>query len=216
MSLTNQLAELQAQSLAKTPDNIKLIMANATETVRESHLVANAPKVGEKLKNFNLPNQLGKKRTLRELCEDGPVIVTFYRGGWCPYCNLALRAYQDVLQDIKTLGATFVAITPELPDASMSTSEKNELEFEILTDDTSQYARELGLVFTLAEDLRPVYESFGIDVEKHNGKGQFDLPLAATFIVDATGTITSTFVHADYRLRKDPSEIVTELKSLRK
>ena len=81
--------------------------------------------------------------------------MTFYRGGWCPYCNLELRAYQSLLPEIKAAGATLVAITPELDDASLSTSEKNELEFEVLTDANSDYARELGLVFTLPERLRP-------------------------------------------------------------
>jgi len=86
----------------------------------------------------------------------------------------------------------------------------------MLSDVDSDYARQLGLVFTLPEEVRPIYESFGIDVEKHNGKGQFDLPLAATFVVDANGTITSAFVNADYRLRKDPKDIVKELQSLAK
>ncbi len=90
------------------------------------------------------------------------------------------------------------------------------MKFEVITDINSDYARELGLVFTLPEELRPTYESFGIDVEKHNGKGQFDLPLAATFIVDVDGTITSAFVDVDYKVRKDPAEIVKELESLTK
>ena len=140
--------------------------------------------------------------------------MTFYRGGWCPYCNLELRAYQAVLPEIKAAGATLVAITPELDDASLSTSEKNELEFEVLTDANSDYARELGLVFTLPERLRPIYESFGINVEEHNGEGQFDLPLAATFVVDVDGSIARAFVDADYTLRAEPSDVVEVLRSL--
>ncbi len=213
MSLTEQLAELKKQSLLKTPENIQAIMQDATKRLSESELEGKAPKTGEKLRNFTLSNQLGKERKLDKMREKGPVVVTFYRGGWCPYCNLELRAYQAVLQDIKAAGATLVAITPELPDASLSTSEKNELEFEVLSDSNSDYARELGLIFTLPEELRSIYASFGIDVEKHNGKGQFDLPLAATFIVGVDGIITSAFVNADYTLRKEPAEIVKELLS---
>jgi peroxiredoxin len=125
-----------------------------------------------------------------------------------------LRAYQAVLPEIKTAGATLVAITPELPDASLLTSEKNELEFEVLTDANSDYAREIGLVFTLPERLRPIYESFGVNVEKHNGEGQFDLPLAATFVVDVDGTIAAAFVDADYTLRAEPADVVKVLQSL--
>ena len=140
--------------------------------------------------------------------------MTFYRGGWCPYCNLELRAYQAVLPEIKAVGAVLVAITPELPDASLSTSEKNELEFEVLTDANSDYSREIGLVFTLPARLRPIYETFGINVEAHNGDGQFDLPLAATFIVDVDGSIASAFVNADYTVRAEPSDVVEVLRSL--
>ena len=109
-----------------------------------------------------------------------------------------------------------VAVTPELPDSSLSTVEKNELDFEVLSDVNSDYARELGIVFTVSEELRPLYESFGINIEKHNGKGQYDVPLASTFIIDVNGTISYAFVAVDYTLRAEPEEIIAELKSLRK
>ena len=108
-----------------------------------------------------------------------------------------------------------VAITPELPDSSLSTTEKNALKFEVLTDVNSQYAASLGIVFSLPEELRSIYLSFGIEVEKHNGAGQFDLPLAATFVIAQDGTIASAFVEADYTARKDPTEVVAELKKLK-
>ena len=173
-----------------------------------------APKTGDRLEDFTLPNHLGETRSLAALRERGPVVVTFYRGGWCPYCNLELRAYQAVLPEIKAAGATLVAITPELPDASLSTSEKNELEFEVLTDANADYARKLGLVFKLPERLRPIYQGLGINIEEHNGEGQFDLPLAATFVVDIDGFIASAFVDADYTSRAEPSDVVEVLQSL--
>ncbi len=214
MSLAEQLAKYKEESFAQKPAAIKEIMMNATRKLHDSDLVAKAPKIGEKLRNFILSNQVGKEQRLDKLLENGPVVVTFYRGGWCPYCNLELRAYQAALEDIQAAGATLVAITPELPDASMSTTEKNELGFEVLSDVNSNYARELGLIFTLPEELRPIYESFGIEIEKHNGKGQFDLPLAATFIITKDGTISSAFVDTDYTLRKEPKDVVQELLAL--
>lgn len=214
MSLQEDLSTLKAQYLALIPKEVTKTMFADLEKLDKSGLVVGAPKAGEKLKDFSLSNQLGEVQNLTQLRAKGPVVVTFYRGGWCPYCSLELRAYQTILQDIKDTGAALVAITPELPDASLSTSEKLELEFEVLTDFNSDYAREIGLVFTLADELRPIYESFGIDVEKHNGKGQFDLPLAATFVIAVDGTITSAFVNADYKLRAEPADIVKELKSL--
>lgn len=214
-SLSAQLTELRDASRNNLPEATHNAMMNATQALRDSGIVSNAPKQGDTLLAFDLPNQNGEQRDLATLLKQGPVVLTFYRGGWCPYCNLELKAYQHVLADIRDADATLVAITPELPDASLTTAEKNELEFEVLTDQNADYARKLGLVFTLPEVLRPIYSSFGIEVEEHNGTGQFDFPLAATFIIASDGVITSAFVDADYTQRKEPSEIVAELQTLK-
>lgn len=215
MSLTKQLSKLRELNCANLSAEVNSIMADAINKLSESELINNAPKAGQKLLNFTLFNHLGEKRLLANLRETGPVVVTFYRGGWCPYCSLQLRAYQEILQEIQATGATLVAITPEFPDKSLSTTQMNKLEFEVLSDINSNYARELGLIYTLPKKMRSLYEeSFGIDLEKHNGVGQFDLPLTATFVVDVDGTITSAFVKADYTVRKEPEEILNELKSL--
>jgi peroxiredoxin len=127
-----------------------------------------------------------------------------------------LRAYQAILPEIKVLGGTLIAITPENPDESLTTSERHNLEFDVLTDDKALYAKELGITFTLNEEIRPIYQKFGIDIEKHNGKGQFEVPLASTFIIDTDGTIAFSFVKADYTFRAEPAAIVEVLKSLKK
>ncbi|WP_343563022.1 peroxiredoxin-like family protein [Kiloniella sp. b19] len=211
MSLADQLTERRTASAQNLPSDVHAAMMNATKFLKESGIEDAAPKAGEKLLSFELPNQNGDRRKLEDLLQNGPLVITFYRGGWCPYCNMELRAFQLELDAIKAAGAGLVAITPELPDASLSTTEKNELGFEVLSDVNSAYARELGLVFTLAEELRPIYKSFGIEVEQHNGEGQFDLPLSATFIVNSDGTIKSAFVDADYTYRQEPSEVVKAL-----
>ncbi|MGR0278399.1 peroxiredoxin-like family protein [Marinomonas dokdonensis] len=214
MSLQDQIAEYKAGFVQKAPLNVQELMKLATQNLADSGIVDKAPKVADTLPAFSLPNQNGDEVTLAALLAKGPVVVTFYRGGWCPYCNLELKAYQDQLANIKAQNATLVAITPELPDASLSTAEKNALEFEVLSDVNSAYAKSLGLVFSLPEELRPIYLSFGIDVEKHNGEGQFDLPLAATFVIAQDGTVASAFVDADYTARQEPAEIVEALKAL--
>lgn len=211
MSLQSDIDQYKAGFIQKVPEDVLKQMMQATQDLADSGITANAPKVGEKLANFSLPNQLGEQVSLADLTADGAAVITFYRGGWCPYCNLELSAFQKSLADIKAAGASLVAITPELPDESLSTAEKNELDFHVLSDVDANYARELGLVFSLPEELRPVYLSFGIDVEKHNGAGQFDLPLAATFVVDQSGTIISSFADVDYTARQEPTEIVKVL-----
>ncbi|WP_077341126.1 peroxiredoxin-like family protein [Pseudocolwellia agarivorans] len=214
MSLTETINEYKAGFKEKAPQNVQELMQQATQALADSGITLKSPKTNDTMPAFTLPNAQGDNVSLSSLLESGPVVVTFYRGGWCPYCNFELREYQKSLAEIKALGATLVAITPELPDASLSTSEKNELEFEVLTDVNAEYAKSLGLVFSLPEALRPIYLSFGIDVEAHNGEGQFDLPLAATFVIAKDGTIASAFVDADYTARQEPSDVINTLKSL--
>ena len=214
MSLNEQISEYKKGFTAKVPQDVQALMKQATETLSISGIASQAPKVNELLPGFILPNHQGIDTSLSTLLEAGPLVITFYRGGWCPYCNLELREYQKSLTEIKALGATLVAITPELPDSSLSTHEKNELEFEVLSDKNAEYAKSLGLVFSLPEELRPIYLSFGINVEAHNGEDQFDLPLAATFVVKQDSTIASAFVEADYTLRQEPSEVIEVLKNL--
>ena len=211
MSLQSDIEQYKAGFVEKVPVEVREKMMQATQDLSDSGMTANAPKVGDKLLNFSLPNQLGKEVSLSDLTSNGPAVITFYRGGWCPYCNLELSAYQKALPEIQAAGASLIAITPELPDESLSTAEKNALDFQVLSDANATYAKELNLVFSLPEELRPIYLSFGIDIEKHNGSGQFDLPLAATFIVDGSGTITSAFVDVDYTKRQEPAEIVNAL-----
>ncbi len=214
MSLHSKIEDYKAGFRQKAPEDVQAVMANATEALADTGIVEKAPKKGDKLMGFSLPNHNGETQTLESLLAKGPAVITFYRGGWCPYCNLELQAYQSVLSDISAAGATLIAITPELPDSSLSTIEKNDLKFEVLTDENSDYARNIGLVHSLAEELRPIYTSFGIHVEAHNGTGQFDLPLAATYVVAQDGTIISSFVDADYTKRQEPSAVVDALQSI--
>lgn len=208
MKLFEQLTERRNTSAQNLPAEIHQVMISETKALKAKALEQYAPKPGDIFPNFTLNNQSGHEIQLADLLLTGPVIVTFYRGGWCPYCNLELRAYQEVLDKITTAGASLVAISPELPDASLTTIEKNELEFTVLYDPEAEYAKSLGIVFTLPESLKPIYAEFGIDVEQHNGPEQFDLPLAATFIIDKNGKVIFADVNADYTYRAEPSEVV--------
>ena len=214
MSLQTDIEQYKAGFVEKVPVDVRELMMQATKDLADSGIVEKAPKVGEQLPSFTLTNQLNEQISLESLTAKGPVIVTFYRGGWCPYCNLELAAYQQALSEIEAAGAILVAITPELPDASLSTAEKNALKYQVLSDVDATYANELNLVFSLPEELRPIYLSFGIDIEKHNGPGQYGLPLAATYVLDQSGKITSAFVDADYTKRQEPSEVVAALKNI--
>ncbi len=208
MSLTQDLQNLQSQFRANVPEEAKAIMDRATKDLVQSGIIDRSLKQGSQVPNFTLPNAVGKSVELRELLKGGPVVISFYRGQWCPYCNLELRTLQQFLPDIQALGATLVAISPQTPDNSLSTVEKDELTFEVLSDVGNQVAREFGLVFTLAEELRPLYEGFGIDLPTHNGDDSFELPIPATYVIASDGSIVHAFVDPDYTKRLDPEEIV--------
>lgn len=214
MNLTEELNKYRNQFRANKPEEIKAIMGKATEDLAKSNIVENSLGVGDTLSNFILPNAVGEAIELRSLLEEGPLVISFYRGQWCPYCNLELRALQQALPEIKNLGANLVAISPQTPDNSLSTSEKNELTFEVLSDRGNKIAKEFGLVFTLPEQLRPLYKEFGIDIAFHNGDRSYELPIAATYIVDRNGIIIRAFIDVDYTKRLDPEEIVATLREL--
>lgn len=214
MSLDKQLAEVRASSAKNIPADQLSVMLAETEKLKASALENYAPKIGEQFPAFKLPNQNKEVIALDQLLKKGPAVVTFYRGGWCPYCNLELRAYQNALTEIESLNAQLVAITPELPDASLTTIEKNELAFNVLSDVEASYAKSLGIVFTLPEVLKPIYEGFGIHIEQHNGANQFELPLAATFVIDASGKVIFADVNADYTQRAEPAEVLKALHKL--
>lgn len=215
MSLTQQLAQTRAAFLAQVADDIRQVMDQATAELAASGITETALNVGDRLPDATLSDHRDAPVNLYEQLSNGPLVVSFYRGGWCPYCNLELKALQAKLPQIRTLGANLIAITPELPDESLNTVEKNAIRFPVLTDVGSHYARECGLVFTLPESLRPVYDGFGIDVEKHNGAGQFDFPLAATYVVGRGGAIEHAFIDADYTKRLDPEQIMASLHALK-
>ena len=214
MSLTQDLADLAAQNAQKIPAEAQAVMARAGDDLAQLGLEDNSLKTGDRLPEFTLKNAVGKSVKSIDLLAKGPVVLAFYRGGWCPYCNLELRALQAALPDIQAAGAQLVAIAPETPDNSLTTQEKNDLSFEVLSDIGNQVARELGLVFTVPEYLRPIYEKFGIDIVAHNGDENFELPVPATYIVTPQGEIVHHFVNIDYRQREDPERILAVLKQL--
>ncbi|MBE0379322.1 peroxiredoxin-like family protein [Pseudoalteromonas prydzensis] len=213
MSLATQIAVYEQQKKANVPADILAVMDQTTEQLIATHIKDNALKVFDTVTDFSLTNQHGGATRLADLLASGPVIISFYRGGWCPYCNLELKALNALLPDFKALGAQLVAISPQLPDASLSTAEKNALEYNVLSDVGNLVAAQFGLVFTLDERLKPIYAQFGLDIPQANGDDSFQLPLPATYVVNQQGIITYAFATEDYTLRAEPSDVLNSLKS---
>jgi len=165
-----------------------------TKGLINKNLSKKSIKKGDTLTTAELINTKNEKINIDEMLKKGPLVISFYRGGWCPYCNFELRALQGALPQIKESGANLIAITPETPDNSLTTSEKNEIAFNVLTDTNNNYARELGLVFKMPKALQEVYKSFGIDLEAHNGNADFELPMPATLVVNSNKEVSYSFV----------------------
>ena len=187
----------------------------AIQNAKEFEQGANALKIGQKAINFELPNQEGKAVALKDLIAKGPVVVTFYRGDWCPYCNLQLRALQARFEEIEALGATLVAISPQIPDGSLTKSEISEMTFTVLSDQNAKVASQYGVAWEVPEFLLDhMRVDRSLDLEKiNNGNGSV-LPIPATFIVGTDGIIAWNYVNVDYRTRSEPEEIVEALKKL--
>ena len=152
---------------------------------------------------------------LSDLLREGPLVLIFYRGEWCPYCNLQLRTFQAQLKRLAEHGAQLVAISPQTPDHSLSMAEKNELGFRLLSDVGANAIGEYGLRFEVDEQLRALTESVGNDIGAHNGPAGWTLPAASTFVIDRDGVVRYAHVRGDWRERAEPADVLAALDGLR-
>jgi len=181
----------------------------------EASGVASGLAVGADAPNFNLPDALGQRIELAELLTKGAVVVTFYRGEWCPYCNVQLRGMQAALPRFGELGASLVAISPQAADHSLTLTEKYELGFRVLSDLDQVVMRAYEVQFTLAGDLEDLQVNvFQNDPREQNADHSRSLPVPATFVIDQGGVIRATFVSTDWRYRPEPADIIASLEAL--
>lgn len=213
-SLSSQIVALQAEMIPQIPEKALNTMMAATQKLIDSGLAEKALSVGDTCPDFKLNNAHGVSISLSEQLKNGTQIISFYRGAWCPYCNLEIKALKESLGAFQNLGADLIAISPQLPDKSFSQTNELNLEFEVLSDLSNQVAKQFGLVFTLEQDIRPIYDAFEIDIAGHNGDDKFELPIPATYIVDSNRIIRYAFVNADYTQRLEPATIIEELQKL--
>jgi peroxiredoxin len=210
-----ELEAFQKDIATKAPADRLRAYEDGIEAVKKSGVLEKALKVGDRAPDFELPNASGKSVKLSALLEDGPVVVTWYRGAWCPYCNIALKGFQKVLPEIKAEGASLVAISPQTPDNSLSTVEKDGLGFQVLSDKGNKTAHAFGVAYKVPAVV--VEQMKGrLDLGKYNGDSSNELPLGATYVIDRDGVIRYAFVDADYRKRAEPSAVVAALKGLKK
>lgn len=172
-------------------------------------------KVGETAPGFSLMNARGETVSLADLLARGPVVLTFYRGAWCPYCNLQLRGLSESVPAISAAGAQLVAITPQTPDKSLEQVKKDGFPFEILSDLDSEVMRAYGLLFEVLEQVSDVYRrNFDLDLAEYNGEGRYVLPVPATYVIDTDGVVRFAHADTDYRQRVEPVRILAAVEAL--
>ena len=214
MGLEQQLAAFKAEFARAAPAGRPALYEAKIEELRASFAVEAAIGVDDQAPDFVLPDAQGKMLSLYHLLESGPAVVTFYRGGWCPYCNIQLRAYQAALPEMVALGARLVAISPQLPDRSLSMAETNELTFDVLSDVGNTVARRFGLVYALPEELRAALRSNNKALPGINGDESWELPVPAVYVIARDRRVALAAIDVDYRNRLEPEAILAALKSL--
>ncbi|MFC7337465.1 peroxiredoxin-like family protein [Haloferula chungangensis] len=208
---TDAQIEKTRQANPEFMESVDDIIASA----RKFKTGAGAVSVGRMAPQFTLPDARGKLISLKELRAKGPLVVTFYRGGWCPYCNLQLRALQAELPEIRNLGAELVAISPQKPDESLSQTEKTSLDFHVLSDQDARVASEYGVAWNVPERLLAhMRDDRKLDLESINDGNGNILPIPATFVLDRQGSVVWSFVEVDYRQRAEPGDIIKVLEKL--
>ena len=213
MTLLQEIENFQKEMIPQIPENVMDIILKASAELIAQNLEARALKKGDALPSFELTDALGEKRSSDQLLKSGHMVISFYRGGWCPYCHLELRALQKVLPEIKANNATLLAIFPELPNNSLTTQEQYELEFPVLSDLDNLVAKKFSLVFELDNKLVPLFkENFNWDLAAINGTEKVELPIPATYVVDREGVIQFAFVQSDYTQRAEPERILEVLR----
>jgi peroxiredoxin len=209
-SLADQIAELRVGLASHlSPEALAVLDAGAEAAGRT--MFDRAVTVGHEAPDFTLPDANGAKVSLKERLAEGPVVLVFYRGAWCPYCNLQLRAYQQHLDQFAERGARLLAVSPQTPDKSMTFAETAELGFDVLSDEGGHVVARYGLVFEVDAASREVMQGIGIDLADHNGEGTWRLPVPATYVVGQDGEIIFAAVDGDYRRRAEPADLLAAL-----
>ncbi|MBZ0072428.1 MAG: peroxiredoxin-like family protein [Thiohalobacteraceae bacterium] len=213
-SLQAELDQLVGRYTRTLPDDVQGILRTAIQELTQSGIAEECLRVGMRPLDFTLPNQHGQAVNLHATLAEGPVVISFFRGLWCPYCSLELGALQRALPEIRAAGATLLAISPQTPAQSTTTAAQLALQFDVLSDAHNRVAASFGLVFSLPEMLRPIYRNFGIDIPACNGDDSYELPMAATYVLDRDGLIRLAFADTDYTKRLDPAQIIACLQTL--
>ena len=212
MTLQDSLDKLKEKIEGRMPSQNVAIMHQATADLKASGIGAQVLKAGEKAPDFKLVNHKGEEVDSKELIEKGPLVITFYRGVWCPYCNTDLAYLKRIKSEIDQAGATLLCVSPQQPEFNQQIVETQKLNFDLLTDPNNEIAAQFGLRWVMVDPLRSLYKNqFRIELPTYNGDDSWSLPVPARFIIDKDGIIGYAEYSVDYTKRPNPDVLLEAL-----
>jgi len=215
VTIREQSEQLKAAAAEHLPADVVDVFDRSIRDLLAQGVPAGTVAVGDTLESFTLSDATGAPVTLDQLVEAGPAVIVFYRGGWCPYCNLALRTYQhELLPQLAAFDTRLVAISPQSPDQSLSTAEKAGLDFTVLSDPAGRVAEEIGIVFQQADEVLDAQRKLGLDLAQVNAEGSTRLPRPTVLVVGQDRTVRFVDVQPDYTARTEVADILAALAAL--
>lgn len=208
MSLAQTLTELRDKFAKILPESATAVMEGHIESLRKSGAVDHILKPGVKAPAFTLKNQNDEEISSADLIERGPLVVSFTRGSWCPFCSAEVRALNEMYDQLREAGIELVVLSPQSLDRTRKQAAAGKLRFNLLVDKNNEIAKAFGLVYTFPEDLKSVYSNvLSLDIQAINEANVWQLPIPARFVIDQSGVIHDVKADPDYRFRPEPSEI---------
>jgi peroxiredoxin len=215
MSLKDKLEAFRKQFEPQVPDAALAQMHQATRDLRASGILSNAVSIGSALPAFTLQNQEGESVSSAALLAQGPLVVSFFRGGWCPYCVIELNALSAIAGDVRAAGGNIVVISPQRIEKSKEVHAKEGLALDILSDAGNALAKSLGVSFVLPENIREIYGQLGgFTLPDYNGDDSWTLPMPTRLVVGQDGIVKYAEVDADYTVRPEPADTLAALRGI--
>lgn len=210
-NLQQQIEELNENLAKQLPTEILEAFGKSIQDFKSKNIEANSIKTGGKFPDFSLPNSNHETVALKDMLKNGKVIIAFFRGSWCPYCNLELKALQDNLKQMTDKKATLIGISPQMASYNTSLKAHHQLGFELLTDRDNLLAKQIGISIQLQDDIIPVYSNLGIKLSNYNENDYHELPVPAVFVINTDYSITYKFVDSNYMNRINIDELIEQL-----
>ena len=211
MTLQSQLKQMQNATMARMPQHILQVFNDSIQQIRKNQLKENALQIGDVIPDISLQNIHRNPVAISDLLRTKFLILNFYRGGWCPYCNMELREYERLRNDFLRLGADIVGISAEIPELVNQTTIKNTLSFPVLADVDAKMMKAIGIVFQLDKASKKEYINFGVDLTKIHGNHNYELPVPAVYVINENMEIVFVHFEEDYMTRLEPLELLNIL-----